>query len=486
MLPIPGHPRSFSEHTPLAIWNTRSGDLAHGNLYDANRSGVLLGDGCCPTVLIPNKKVTWQLSRWTLVVPVIVVTWSFDPAGDPWVHGRAKSTFDFDPWFFLPTDVTDKQVLDLVPNLADHAKPVPQMVGSSRGGVQIPPDRIFSQCGIQFQAVRTFVGTLPEDYKGVCSVQSAVPEWGTVTDVKTLIDRQVGSELGDLLFKVGSSTLLDPIVVQFGPILEVCDSITGFTCPCGAFDGKADLGRKIVYVSDISALSNTLAHELAHVVLNSPDHDTLPDNENNLLRDKGLGTRLRVGQCEAMRKNAIEYTKRLIKFNIAIGRVDSQQFPLTTQLPLPGGAPRVCCAPPDGIAPYRTTLDQCSWRQNLLSKDPTDPSLDESLCKVCCLFDSSPTVTFRDECPGASADDLTQCDQVCCDTAGNKSLTTRYQCSLGMGTVVQDPTCLPTLGCLITGGVTCTDATNCPACSDPKLVPFCDGMSHCCDCTSIQ
>jgi hypothetical protein len=471
MLPIPGHPRSFSEHTPLAIWNTRSGDLAHGNLYDANRSGVLLGDGCCPTVLIPNKKVTWQLSRWTLVVPVIVVTWSFDPAGDPWVHGRAKSTFDFDPWFFLPTDVTDKQVLDLVPNLADHAKPVPQMVGSSRGGVQIPPDRIFSQCGIQFQAVGTFAGKLlPGVYKGVCNTDSGVPEWGSQSEIKTLIDQQAGSELGNLL-----DSVLVPVRVEFGPMM------TSSGGPCG-FDGKTLLPN-IVYVSNNDALPNALAHELAHVVLNSSDHDTQPGNENNLLRDQGLGTLLRADQCEAMRKNAIEYTKRLINFNIAIGRVDSQQF-LLPQLPLPGGAPRVCCAPPDGIAPNRTTLDQCSWRQNLVSENPTDPSLDESLCKVCC-FDSG-TVTFRDECPGASADDLTQCDQVCCDTAGIKARITRYQCSLGTGTVVpDDPICSPTVGCLITGGVTCTDATNCPDCIAPQ-VAFCDGMSHCCDCTGIH
>ena len=374
-------------NSPAMPWAVRSGNLIPGNLYGVFQTNCAAGS---------TSTTYFKLDNQIIVVPVLVFSWILDPMygteelQDFQTEGRAL--FDFIPF---EGSKTSTAVAGWNPNATDD----PVFHYDS-------PDDIWTQCGIQFQVVRTFK-TYPSAPLPDCHTQMTYrvfvhdlwersPKMLDVLNAEYPNHPQVVTDIQAALIE------LNPIIADFG--------YPG----CPGFFGKND-GQTVIEI-DISnkgvsgVPGNVVAHELAHLLVTS---DELAAPSLLCSTETCSGTTLTPAQCQAARNTAIGFASRFRDYNEKIGRL-AKENPEIPTYPAPStGDPmnvmvsQACCSF-EGQTSEWQPLAACQAMGG-------DIKPNES-CAECCEISQSPMTTrwlAIGACPGTVVPNL-HCQMVCC------------------------------------------------------------------------
>lgn len=365
-------------------WAVRSGNFVPGGLY-----AVALANANGPT---PS---TWfKLADDVIVLPVIAISWQVDnqDAGGASAQDfrtRASALFDFIPFqgsrtSNWPADwTTDPSSWPWSKHAADDPT-----------AYYDPPDDIWSQCGIQFQVVRTFRFMKSNADIG-CSEGGA--NLASYNDIGQRILAAVGASQWSLIFDE-----LNPLVVNFAHV----------NCPY--WFGNWVVNHKQVEIdrADLLPPSNVVAHELGHWLVGSGHHSSA---QNLMAATPANAHGLTQSQCDAARTTARDMAARFRAYNEKIGRIRPGN-PYTPLYP-PGEDPvllssqNTCCETAGEKS--RTLADLCLGAGGEI--------LPDSKCTDCCqISEYPPNAAFRPlgDCPAPQLLPTAQCEAVCCAVAG--------------------------------------------------------------------
>lgn len=380
-------PTDFFHGPGIADVGGRAGVLVHGNTYALSLTGQDAGGD-----QFGLKNATYvKLADDVLVVPVVVGLW-YQPSNPTpvvsvvdQVYG-ARNMFDFNqlsidsqasPTPYWRTDGTKMTPLALGSANQLLAADIDTQVNSrSVDADELPPDEVWTQCGIQFQEVGYFVGTLDKNWVNKCSAN-------VFGDPIAALSKELAGTpaLRDYIIKD-----LQPLYVSYGD----AQSCKGFAA--------TPIGSNQVEIAVVRPLTQT-AHELGRAL--GLDQETDPQTglpvDGNLM---GPGPsfvtwknrKLTDAQCKAARIRALAYSQRFDDFNWKTGRTYSEKVP-----PAPGEAP--------------------------IGGGSSD--------QVCCLGEADAYVTA----PGTCAKELAvgECASVCCSIGTTATL---YQCEQSGGHAV--------------------------------------------------
>jgi hypothetical protein len=377
-----------------AYFGTRAGTMVHGNTYAVSLHAEDKGGD---SFNLQNIRFV-KLADDVLVVPVVVMSWKkpgFDPAFSNQFY-RAQNMFDFNPIFVGPLHAYWRP---------DNTKVIPLPLGATYplypaivdtpaldfftylqpDRDELPPDEIWTECGIQFQVVAQFIGLLPEGWNNACNSNAlnyGQPEWE--------VQAQMASYplLRDYLVND-----LRPIYVSYGD---------GSNCQSGfgvSFNGSTPGKANHVEVGATHRPRNITSHELGHAL--SLDHEVYFDAQGNeqgvagnlmAPSPKGEETKITGAQCQAARSAAAGYSARFDAFNKATGRTYSDK-------PAP---------PPSGT----------------VGGDDGGEITPGTSNEICCTGDKDVKLAAPGSCPGKEVD-ITKCEGVCCSDGAAES---RYLC----------------------------------------------------------
>lgn len=386
-------PGSAFDGPGSARYGTRAGSMVHGNRYVVSmKASSDAGES------FSFNDTTVKLSDDVAVVPVVIVSWK-NPKGqsnDNFVDEtvRARTMFDFNPVATVSASSPasyfrlDHSEMKALPLLAkDPLGPweIDGPISSSippPDAIELPPDEIWQQCGIQFQVVAQFTFRLPEDWKNDCNVNAlslADAEW-------RVYDALAGTPaLRDYLVKD-----LKPIYVSYG---DLADCATGWGSH--SFVGNTPGKNRFIEIN-FARHRNTTAHELGHALKLDHLYEGGATVEGNLMRENPRDEqKLTDAQCKAARYEAMVLSQRYDQFNINTGRVYSELPPLppsqsgggSEQTPIdPGsGTTDICCKAKDASDVAWTKAGTCAGNQ-----------VDDAMCLVgCCSIDKQSMTAYQ-------------------------------------------------------------------------------------------
>jgi len=364
-------------------WAVRSGNFVPGGLYAVALANA---NGSAPS--------TWfKLADSVIVLPVIAISWQVNnqDAGGAAAQDfrtRASALFDFIPFqgsrtSNWPADwATDPSSWPWSKHAADD--PV---------AYYDPPDDVWSQCGIQFQVVRTFrfsvASTNPACY-------GASPTIMTYDAIGQRILAAVGPSEWSLIFND-----LMPLVANFAYM------------NCANFFGNWVVDQKQVEIdrADVFPPSNVVAHELGHWLLGA-GHESPP---NLMAAAPANGHALTPTQCADAKAMARDMAARFRIYNEKIGRIrpDNPYAPLYPpgEDPVLVSSQNTCC----------DTAGVKSWTLDALCISAGGEILPDAKCTECCqVSEYPPDAAFRPlgDCPVGQLLPTAQCDAVCCAVEG--------------------------------------------------------------------
>jgi len=414
-------------------WGTQFGELLHGNTYKA----TVFARASSGETLQSEQPLYLKLSDTVAVVPVVLINWRKrdDPNYlDYWAIG--KNVLDFIP-FHQPDWIPPQLSLTQIETPND---PSGNIVPPDYGGM-IPPDDLWTQCGVQFQVILSFDFELPSDWEPLCSpfVQRSFPH------PAPLVRAALGPVSGP--FVVDG---LQPVYLSYGNLHPCSDEIQG------GFKGATSVDHATVSYQGAGPIT---AHELGHTLL-GPAHATtcnVPDEngnvtlwplcapiQGNLMRENPdvYDTAIAPSQCKSAYDGALPYSHRYDAFNWKLGRSRRPETTLIEELPavydgvtLPVGghvlAEPMCCSVGDSF--FVTNRDQCELDGGTLA-DPVE-------CEKCCVSGGSATLRFADQCfpEEESLQEKSDCDRICCST-NPSTYVERYECTQAGGVEVA---CVP-------------------------------------------
>jgi hypothetical protein len=412
-LPYDGSPLPSSPGFPTtARWHYRGMQLMHGTVqaFDASMKPEGVDS------ILHNTTLWTKLSNSVIVVPVIVVAYDMPQQSAEAAEQRRKellANIDFLPYFPEGGHFTKGNTFDPTRFMGSKAE---------------PPDNIWSQCGIQFRVVGSFV--LPRPAHQVpdrCASQSH----SFVQDRQTLEDAITAArpDLGALWF---AERGINPIIVESGPL--TCSNYYGNTMKA---DGTIELNTDVWGDQE----STTLAHELGHAL--SLDHRGSSGSGHLMSAGAGSTDReLDSGECSAARSNAKSFTDRLHAYDLALGNVTNNlsfvEHTPWQEVPVAVRPPMVCCSL-DG-QPARLDKFSCGVRGGTVVSD--------TQCQVCCATkdpighhdaeDFNIGKTNPELCPADRLLEASQCDRVCCVLTDAGHMRTRYECTATGSSIVPD------------------------------------------------
>jgi hypothetical protein len=391
-----------------ATWGSRSGDLVHGNVYGAE---LHASDG---SAIDSKRRLYARLAPEVRLVPVVVISWKkagSDPSFIDHTH-VAKSLFDFIPYDaprHQPSELSPSGVL--TPNHPGHGITPPTLW-------ETPPDDVWTQCGVQFQVVTSYVFELPSGYSPKCNANS--------TTFPYLPDVQSRIEAADPVLGSAIVDLLAPIYVAYGDF-GTCAGAQGYT-------GKVVGGLPLVEVH-YARTRVTTSHEIGHVLLGAAhaSQNGAPIQGNLMRVNPSDGdTDLTAAQCEKAREAAEAYDERYRSFNRTSGRTNPGIFAGGF---LGGGGqstgpasldelPRQCCKIASTGVTYAAAF--CGIGATLTA---------DAECQTCCAndaFDDAAT-SWEDDCPEPARLGDAECEEICCSEFDPSQLVSRYACSQAGG-----------------------------------------------------
>lgn len=392
-------PRSEFYGPGQAPYGTRAGVMVHGNTYALHLSAADEGGDSFSN----EKEVVYvKLADDVLLVPIVVVSWKrpgVDPTFVDHTH-RARNMFDFHPLHIddsaapSPYTLPDNTMVTPLPLPSIQALLANQVDSPSSSSafsatvapdaLEVPPDDIWAECGIQFQVVAQFIADLPEDWINECDTLGAnFPDPHDV--VKAELDNH--PLLRDYLLND-----LEPIFISYGDLKE-CHTDW---MQDGFFASTVDYD--LIEVTTGGRPRTITSHELGHAL--GLDHAVDPVThhpiQGNLMREnpKNGERDLTPQQCEYARGQAQNlFSENYDYFNWVTGRTYAD-------VPAP---------PPSGAA----VEDHGEF-------NPGGES------QVCCLgVDDVYTTTGSCE----KEVDMEQCIEVCCESSDSIFSTTLFRCS---------------------------------------------------------
>jgi hypothetical protein len=386
---LPGARDQTPSSASNARFQTRTFNLYHGKTFRITRTLTHTSDNAVVGTAQDSTPLYVALDPQILLVPLMVIGW--DSPAQP---AALTAAIDYIPSSSFPAD-----------QIGTGNEPTPSGTLTDPGRAQlisgslVPPDEIWSQCGIQFQVVSAFHLTpkAPFDFNRVCNTFGSMQDYAlSYSDLEARIRAKATGNEFELLFGTGITGEggLRPIIVQYG-------AVPGGGC--SAYKAKADIALGHIQINEDNG--QVIGHELGHSLLRDPDHSL---EDNNLMRAGATGRLLSATQCAAARQNAAAYSARLRAFYVARGLAD--QVPPPPLVPYPRGPAltpgrlydTTCCALPDGVRKVRTLASLCFF---LGGRPSTD-------CNLCCRSRRS---CPADSCCERSADqyeieDLSDCE----------------------------------------------------------------------------
>lgn len=408
--PIPGSQYIEDPEGGWLNFAVRSGNLIPGNHYGLAQVNMCNGHS-------PSTK-WYKLADDVLVVPVIVFSWDNSADDGPAYDFRAKARalFDFIPFW---GSITNTVPAGWNPQASDN--PV---------GLWLPPDDIFTACGIQLQVVRTF--KFRRQYQPPLPICDPDPTRRNFADDQIRLEKVaaqltqeaggnavVGTVLAHQLLE-----LLDPMLVDIGRLA------------CYGYKGKADPAAGIVEIDrEASSCDNLVAHELGHVFYGG-GHVSDPIKLMHATNCSAVV----IDNCDAARQVAAPYDQRYRQFNATIGRLPKSN-PAAPAYPAPGAGD-----------PMNVSLAQscCEWSGSLGwlplgtcvgiggTKKP------DNQCTDCCLLSADPPdVAFvrLGSCGGTVLQEKAQCSEACCQIGGQFQKLPQYECAGLGGSIVSQGLC---------------------------------------------
>jgi len=393
-----------------AGWHFRSGRFLPGTTYAVD--AYLTSFDASFALTTQNATRLWaKLSPDVTVIPLIAVLWyetsesaDNDAAARSVAEDRERqvtAVVDFAP-------LRTKSRTNFEYFSVDGVDPMRLI-----NGIQVPPDDIWSQCGIQFRLVGSFV--LGRHGPPNCQTQSRT----YAQDLEDRI-RALRPDLAALWF---GNQALRPFILEIGEA-NGCQ-----------WYGNTAISAQAAQLNtlDWSSTQNgvVVAHELGHIML-GPDHVGSSGTGNLMAAGAATSDRLLTAdQCTRARSAAMPFRQRLQDYAVARGEARQVFIPATTdagwlKATKPSLPPKVCCDI-DGQH-VRTFGPLCSYLGA--------PS-DADSCKVCCAVndpayrdaDGSFLIQKVDECSADRTLQPDQCDLICCDRGGPRGTReSRYEC----------------------------------------------------------
>jgi hypothetical protein len=397
-----------------AQWITRTERLVHGALVSAER--FVTG----PNPLGPSKRIWIELAETTLLVPVVVV--SFVRAG------AAPASQDHSDEF--------RALFDFIPPhlsvAGRHTRPAGDLLDPAR--IQLPPDDIWAQCGIQFQVIDAFVVPMDSGWiipcaRGYDGQRNFMPDARLVEKLVELY----GDERVLPLFEAVGQTYAPAFVV-----LEMAHTFPPSDCNL-QFYGRAVPGRMIeLDYRILHDVRPTTAHELGHVLL-GPNHSSIA---GNLMLGGGGPSDLDLSpeQCRTARASAKPLSDKYRALNVVRGHAAP---PSASELPPIFNVGDVIRAP-GVLSPGPNEPTYCCNVGNQFLKTSSfvcelsgGSRAAENACKVCCIRSvSPPDAAWADPETCSQPINALQCDPVQCSIQPNTCIS-RYACEQQGGNASQ-------------------------------------------------
>lgn len=334
------HPPISPATSDAARFETRAFNLYHGKTFRITRAFFHTNDATPVGYGADAHSLYVQLAPEILVVPVLLIVWDDPEEGD-----RAVAQIDFTATRQFPASTTS---VGYEPYFFGAG---PNPSSAVLGGTATPPDEIWSQCGIQIQAIGWLYLGPPNPIPGPlqCAGNFGAGQ-DYVSNYEELADR-IKAQVQDYQFaQVFGSDLtqqqgLHPVIIQYGRNVPTRDpACPGYGGKTDTFAGHIQLNRDI---------DTATAHELGHVLIDG-NHT---NEAGNLMTADSTNRNLTTEQCAIARQKAAAYDARLRQFYIDLGLADAEQqqpppevtpFPHTPGLSLNPLFTQVCCQHADG------------------------------------------------------------------------------------------------------------------------------------------
>jgi len=347
---LPGAPSQSPATREQAVFETRTFNLFHGKTFQISRALVHQSDAQWIGLGSDSRPLFVRLNNGVRLVPVFIVAWD-----SPDQTARVATTFDFIP--SLQFAAAETQV-GLEPSFSGpFTNPGEAQVAGVRGAPQVPPDEIWSQCGIQFRVVGgVYLGPNPHSpfNPGTCvqNNQAGQDYAAGYPDLDARLRAALPTDMFETLFGDGiqaaDSGGIRPIIIQYGQ------------SSCSAYSGKTD-AEGLGYIQINDDHGQVAAHEIGHTLFHSADHVS---DATSLMSPSASGRSLTAEQCDLAATNAEPYDERLRAHYVALGWADATPlapgpFPLGPALTPRPVNDLACCALPDGIRKIRTLASIC-------------------------------------------------------------------------------------------------------------------------------
>jgi len=336
---LPGAPGQSPTTTNAAMFQTRAFNLYHGRTFRVTRSFFHMSDATPVGFGADANSLYVRLDPEILVVPVLPIVWDF-----PEEMESALAQIDF---------LATRQFSASTTNVGEE--PFPSKAGIDPragvlGGGAIPPDEIWSQCGIQIQAIGAlYLGPPNPTIRPTLCVQMDGPDQDYALDYEDLAARIKEQVPADQFEQVFGSDLrqhqgLHPIIIQYGSYVPG----QGQATTCGGYGGKTDTTAGHIQLNRDT--QSATAHEIGHVLF-SGAHSNEPQN---LMTADSSNRELTPAQCALARQRAATYDARLRQVYLDLGLADDEPSPLLTPVPRAPGLSLnplftpVCCEYDEG------------------------------------------------------------------------------------------------------------------------------------------
>ena len=398
----------------ITSWQSRSGDLVHGNIYKAE----VLADAGGAMIESPEP-LYLKLSDQVAVVPIVLVQYKRHPESVGTLplfqdfSEIAKAAIDFIPYHEPAHFESDFSVSDAI--LPNHNTQIisPKLY-------QLPPDEIFAQCMgrasgiVQFQVVASIELVMDKNYNVQCDGgENSI--WMDSDDaleriraISTADHPNLGKQLVDQL---------RPVWLSFGDFHSYgCDN---------SWDGKRN-GNWVEI--GYNAGPSTLAHELGHVVLGDTHYPKVDGEPSNLMVAGGSSVAkppLTDEQCEeAFERASVGEKLYYQEFNYDTYRTErpvGDPPPPIVRPGLPGNPdlPNQCCM-------SRLTGDTVVSNFGCPARYLP---VEDDACMVCAVNATNEAeIMWKNECQETDVLEDAQCQAICCSVWGPETQVTRYQC----------------------------------------------------------